>query len=94
MTKAAFKMTSTTPIITIATTVPITAPAAAARLRENTFFLSADRKNVFSLRRSRRRRRRGDGDGGPPLDGVLGGGQLRHVPQVVQKHWISLSACY
>ena len=45
MTKAAFKMTSTTPIITIATTVPITAP------RENTFFLSADRKNVFSLRR-------------------------------------------
>ena len=36
-------MTSTTPIITIATTVPI--------IREDTFFLSADRKNVFSLRR-------------------------------------------
>ena len=34
-------------------TIPITAPAAAAavRRRENTFFLSADRKNVFSLRR-------------------------------------------
>ena len=33
-------------------TFPITAPAAAAaRRRENTFFLSADRKNVLSLHR-------------------------------------------
>ena len=40
-------MTNTIPI-----TFPITAPAAAALLRANTFFLSADRKNVFSLRRT------------------------------------------
>ena len=35
-------------------TVPITAPAAstASAERQNTFFLSADRKNVFSLRRT------------------------------------------